>query len=199
MVQAHKFPITDLGWLLNDKWLISAEFVSARCAMKDFNLFFVCHQAPMWLTENQLINHRQHDPAQLFMQMMENQEIKSRMDKNVPRRRKKRRLGGVLICWHHKQFESWESLRGVVAVTAHCRILRFVSATAAPIFRGILCALGILVNSMKAQLNHSLALAHLSDSLWPFNLSVSREVSVFVRLKFSPMMVSSEFLFKLTT
>ena len=58
---------------------------------------FIYHfQAPMSHTENQSINHQQHDLVRPLMQMMVKVETKIQTAKNVQRRRKRLLHGGEL-------------------------------------------------------------------------------------------------------
>lgn len=141
-------------------------------------------------TENRLINHQRRGQAQLTMQTMGNQEIRSRMDKSVLKHRRKLHRGGESIFSRPKLCESLESQQGVVVGRVHCKILRFASATAAPISNEIHFARGIRDSWMKAPRKILHAHAHLWDNTWPFNSSVLKEASVCARLRSFPMMVS---------
>jgi hypothetical protein len=137
---AHKFPITDLSQLFNDKWLTLSNSIRALM-MNDFKFVFR-QQALMLHIGNRLINHRRHGRAQLFMRTMGNQETKFRTDRSVLRRRKKLRPGGELIFSHRKLCGLSESQRGAVVDKVHCKISKSVSEIAAQIFNGIRFARG---------------------------------------------------------
>lgn len=144
----------------------------------------------MWHIESQLINHRLHDRARHFTQTTVNQEIKFQMGRNAPRPRRKHHLGGGLIFWRRKPFELCESRLEAVAVTVRFRTSRFASVTAAQTCKGIHCVPGIRGNSKRAPPNHSHVPARSSDSTWPFNSSVLREVLACARSKCFPTKVS---------
>lgn len=106
---AHKFQITDLTRLFNDKCL---DFLNLLRGIEFWWMIFkfvvFCQQALMLHIENRLINHRRHGQALLFTQTMGDQEIRIPTVRSVLRPRKKLRHGGELIFWRHKPFESSE-------------------------------------------------------------------------------------------
>jgi hypothetical protein len=122
----HKFPITDLTRLFNDK-----------CGpLNDFEFVF-----PSTGT-----NVAYRKPVNQSSATRSGQEIKIPTVKNVLRPRRKLRHGGELIFLHRKLCGSLESRRGVVAGKVHCKTSRSALATAAQISNEIRFARGSLDN-----------------------------------------------------